>query len=87
MSASRSEVYSAIDSEREYQDAQSGNAKRHENQPPMTPGELILCMEKCLADARNIWYTPEGGVACLPFIRKVAGLAVQTMERYGAPPR
>lgn len=83
----RQAAYQAIDGERNYQDSQRGNAKRHEGQPPMTPGELILCMEKCLADARAAWYKPDGGTACLPEIRKVAALGVQCMERYGAPER
>jgi hypothetical protein len=83
----RSEVYAAIDSERAYQDAQQGNAKRHEGQPPMTPGEYILCMEKCLHDAREAWYKPDGGTACLPFIRKVTALGVGAMELHGAPRR
>lgn len=85
--STRAEVYAAIDSERTYQDEQLGNAKRHTDQPVMTPGELLLCMEKCLADAREAWYKPNGGDACLPYVRKVAGLAVQTMERWGAIPR
>lgn len=84
---SRAEVYSVIDGERDYQDAGKGNAKRHEGQKAMSPGEFILCMEKCLSDARNVWYTPNGGTDSLPFIRKVAGLAVQAMELHGAPPR
>lgn len=85
--ATRAEVYQAVDTERQYQDMQRGNAKRHEGQPPMTPGEIILCMEKCLADARTTWYTPDGGTGCLPHIRKVVALGVQAMERYGAPKR
>ena len=83
----RADVYAVIDGEREYQDAQKGNAKRHEGQPPMTPGEHLLCMEKCLADARDAWYKPDGGTNCLPYIRKVVALGVQCMERYGAPRR
>lgn len=83
----RNYVYSVIDGERDYQDAGRGNAQRHEGMPEMTPGEFILCMEKCLADARNAWYTPNGGTACLPFVRKVAALAVQCMEINGAPRR
>lgn len=84
----RSTVYSAIDSERAYQDAGAGNANRHANAPDrLLPGELILCMEKCLADARAAWYAPTGGTDCLPHIRKVAALAVQAMENYGAPRR
>jgi len=85
--ATRSEVYQAVDSERDYQDAQQGNAKRHEGQPAMTPGEFILCMEKCLDDARNEWYKPDGGKGCLDFVRKVSALGVQCMELHGAPKR
>jgi len=87
MKSTRKQAYAAIDSERDYQDAQKGNALRREGQPDMTPGELILCMEKCLSDAREAWYKPNGGEGCLPFIRKVTGLGVQCMERWGAPPR
>lgn len=83
----RSEVYGAIDSERAYQDAQRGNAKRHEGQPAMTPGEYLLCMEKCLSDAREAWYKPDGGVACLVHVRKVSALGVACMELHGAPRR
>lgn len=87
MKATRTEVYSAINTERDYQDAQRGNAKRHEGQPAMTPGEYILCMEKCLADARTAWYAPDGGVKCLDHVRKVAALGVSCMELHGAPHR
>lgn len=83
----RADVYAAVDSERNYQDAGAGNAKRHEGQPQMTPGEIILCMEKCLVDARTAWYAPDGGTACLPHIRKVTALGVQAMEVFGAPVR
>lgn len=86
--ASRDAVYDVIDGEREYQGAGEGNAARHENAPPnLTVGENILCMEKCLRDAQDAWYRPDGGQAALPFIRKVAALAVQALENYGAPPR
>lgn len=83
----RSAAYHAINSERDYQDEQRGNAKRHAGKPPMQPGEFILCMEKCLADARTMWYAPDGGTACLPYIRKVAALGVACMEAHGAPCR
>jgi len=87
MLVNRNEVYAAIDSERAYQDVGAGNAKRHEAMPSMTPGEHILCIEKILNDAREAWYKPDGGVNCLPHLRKAAALAVQCMERYGAPRR
>lgn len=84
----RDEVYRVIDGERDYQNAGLGNASRHEDAPRvMTPGEYILCMEKCLHDAREAWYKPNGGTACLDFIRKNAALGVACMEHYGAPPR
>lgn len=87
MKATRGEVYSAIDGERAYQDAGKGNAQRHEGMPKMSPGEFILCMEHCLAEARRVWYAPDGGVKCLEHLRKVSALGVQAMELYGAPER
>lgn len=85
--ASEHDVLVAVASERAYQDAGAGNAKRHPGQPDMTPGEIILCMEKCLADARATWYRPDGGKACLHDIRKVVALGCQAMELHGAPKR
>lgn len=89
MPTSRSVVYEAIDSERAYQDAAQGNALRlapHAGEP-LTSGEIILCIEKCIADARNEWYKPGGSTTAMPYLRKAAALAVQAMERYGAPRR
>jgi hypothetical protein len=84
----RAVVYAVIDGERDYQEAGKGNAQRHPDaDKAMTPGEFILCMEKCLSDARDAWYKPQGGQASLEFVRKVAGLAVQCMELHGAPRR
>lgn len=83
----RAYVYDVIDGERDYQDDQQGNAKRHEGQPAMTPGEYLLCMEKCLSDARDAWYQPDGGKKCLVFVRKVTALGVACMELHGAPAR
>lgn len=85
MKATRAKVYNAIDSERDYQDAGRGNAKRHQDMPQMTPGEFILCMEECLKQAREVWYRPDGGQACLDSVRKVTALGVQCMEVHGAP--
>lgn len=87
----RTDVYRAIDSERDYQDAQRGNAARHEgmsDRAQMHPAELILYMRKCLRDAENEVYKGDSGAKdCLPFVRKVAGLAVLCMELHGAPLR
>lgn len=84
---SRLKVYSVIDEEREYQIAGLGSALRLPSQPDMTPGEFILCMERCLAEAREAWYKPNGGTGCLPDIRKVTALGVACMELHGAPHR
>lgn len=84
---SRNRVYAVIDGERAYQIDQKGNAKRHEGQPEMTPGEQILCLEHLVLEARKAWYQPDGGTACLPHIRKLAAIAVQCMELHGAPVR
>lgn len=82
----RKTVYAAIDSERDYQDSQSGNARRHPEDPPtMTVAEHILYMEKCLHDAREACYHPDGVVNALCHIRKVTALGVRAMESYGAP--
>lgn len=87
----RSRAYEAVDSERAYQEAGKGNSAhpdgRHGAPNTLTPGEYILCMEKCLQDARDVWYKPEGGLKCLDFIRKVTGLGVAAMEHHGAPKR
>lgn len=84
----RNEVYAVIDGERAYQDAGMGNAQRHpDGDKAMTPGEFILCMERCLADARDVWYTPQGGQKSLEYVRKVAALGVHCMELHGAPVR
>jgi hypothetical protein len=87
--APRAPAIRAVNSERDYQDAQRGNALRHSNQPKdMPPGEYLLAMEKCLSDAREVWYRGgTGWLDCLPHVRKVAALGVACMELYGAPMR
>lgn len=83
----RIEVFGVLNGERVYQEAQFGNAKRHEGQPPMTTGEHILCMQKCLQDAVAAWYKPDGNVTCLEYIRKVTAVGMACMELHGAPER
>jgi hypothetical protein len=83
------EVYDIIDGERWYQDSFLGNARR-EGQfegTPLTPGEILCCMQKILNDTRDEWYKPGGTVGAQDGVRKIAALAVQYMERYGAKPR
>ena len=83
----RNDVYRAIDSERDYQDAGVADVSKL-NMKPLDAGEIILAMEQCLLVARSAWY---GDAHPYPltaeYVRKVAGLAVQFMERYAAPQR
>lgn len=83
----RIDAYLALDSERDYQDAGRGNAKRHEGRPELTVGEHILILEKLVADARVEWYKPDGRNTAIEHVRKIGGVAVRCMELYGAPLR
>lgn len=85
----RSEVYAAIDGERDYQDAQKGNAARHEGAPTIQPvGEVLTYVRKCLRDAEEAAYRGATGAKdALPFVRKIAALSVYCMENHGAPKR
>jgi len=86
----RAEVYAAVDSERDYQDAQRGNAARHHGYQAGVnhPAEFIVYMRKCLRDAEEAIYRGSTGIEqALPFIRKVTALGVACMEQHGAPMR
>ncbi len=81
MSATRFDVYRALDSERAYQEnLWDGNT--------LEIGEFILLIEEYAARARVIWAgEPKPEVEALEFIRKVGGIAVNCMEQHGAPQR
>lgn len=88
----RDEVYSAIDSERDYQDMR---IKRDGTTAPgpehyHSPEEFVMYMDYYLGlakqSASTIW-----GPACKPammeIVRKVTALGVAAMEQNGAPRR
>lgn len=84
--ASREEVYKAIDSERDYQDAQRPDRFTE----PVLPisGEL-LCIQEYL-NRTNITYVTSAGetpLECLNGLRKIAAMCVRAMEHHGAPKR
>ncbi len=84
----REDAYTAIDTERQYQNDlwQQPNNPGYPNQ--MSIGDFILLLEEYSAKARAMWSTekrPEKGA--LDIIRKVAGIAVNAMEQHGAPRR
>ena len=84
----RAEVYTAIDSERAYQEKKFGPAQEENS----SIGDFILFMEHHLANARAAATTldgrkPESRKAMLNFVRKVTALGVACMEVHGAPQR
>jgi len=80
----RSEVYKIIDTERDYQDANSNNWN-HVGKP--TVEAEILMMEEYLARARSAWVNNNGKDAALDMMRKVVGIAVRCFENHGVNPR
>jgi hypothetical protein len=87
--ATRQEVYFAIDSERDYQDAQKGNSARHTDAPAvMPPGEALTYIRKIVRDAEEAAYRGStGAMDSIQFFRKLAAVAVRVMEDHGAPVR
>ena len=87
----RAEVYSAVDSERNYQDhhwPQDGFSPDDEEPNQLTVGEFVLLLDEYASKARAVWTTekkPEG--LTLDVVRKIAGIAVNCMEQHGAPRR
>ena len=86
MMTTRSEVYNAIDSERDYQDRKfSGDDIRH-SAIDRSLDEFILYIQQYAAEAGALT-THEDEEEALNFVRKVAGLCVGCMETHGAPRR
>jgi hypothetical protein len=81
MTATRAEVYEAVDSERAYQGTLERNVIKD-----IRPLEHIAIIEKIIADLKNDYYHNPGPVD-LNYIRKIAATAVRVMEEHGAPKR
>ncbi len=86
----RSEVYKALDSERDYQDHRwagyAGLDGKHESATDRTLDEFILYMEEYLRKAREASVSGDEAES-LNAVRKVTALGVGCMERLGAPQR
>lgn len=84
MKAQRSEVYAAIDGERDYQD-------RHEicreNRDSKSVGDYLTLIRVYSAKADVAYYDNIGDSAALDVLRKIAAIAVLCMEDHGAPRR
>lgn len=85
----RSEVYAAIDGEREFQDLHVQPERRYH--PTHTLGEFILLLGQYADQAREKWTqhpdTALGDEPSLHEVRKLAALCVRCMEQHGAPRR
>ena len=86
---SRQEVYAVIDGERAYQDdIIANNPTRHDATDHQHPvGSFLTMMDTYLRRAQDAWTDKAGHDPALEVIRKIAAIAVQCMERHGAPPR
>lgn len=80
----RKEVYSIIDTEREYQDIRWGG-KEHDSQHGVEA--YILYMQHYLNKAAKAISTKEGVYGGLENLRKAVALGVACFEVHGVPPR
>ena len=90
MSATRQEVYAAIDSERDYQDRKWGQTESS-GKPGVggarTIDEFASYILGYAMDLHRISSHELDPAKKLDFVRKVAGLCVSCMEQHGAPHR
>jgi hypothetical protein len=83
MSTTRTEVFAAIDAERQYQDEQWGTLEQRGKQV----GAWITLMQHYMNQATKEWATNRGDEKALHEIRKIAGIAVACMEQHRVPER
>ena len=84
MSATREEVYEAIDSEREYQEGLWDEVPRTTDEFALYVNEYASRLQAHCTDPRVRERTGESE---LDFFRKVGALCVAAMEQHGAPKR
>lgn len=76
MPTARHNVYTVIDSEREYQDLKYGDT-------PHEVGGWLTIMRHLLLRAEDAWVDGKDDIEALAEIRKVAATAVACMEQHG----
>lgn len=81
MPTNRTEVYAAIDSERQYQQQLARNDVKEQN-----PMEHLAIIRRICRDMEDHWYDKPGQPP-MDYMRKIAGVAVRCMEQHGAPLR
>jgi RPA family protein len=77
----RSEVFSLIDGERDYQDL------RWKDSLSRSVGDFLVYMDDYMRKAKERFTAVEGTDEALDVIRKVTALGVACMEKHGAPRR
>jgi hypothetical protein len=85
MQTTRSAVYAALDGERDYQDAGSGNAATDNVDSNTVAGALVL-LDQYVQKAKAAYagVHPAGRIEALSIIRKVTAIGVRAMEVNGA---
>lgn len=89
MSATRAEVYAAIDGERDYQDGR-WNHETTASGGIHSTGEFLVFMKDHLDEAFTAFSRhsePKATEDTLNIIRKISAMGVACMEQNGAPPR
>lgn len=84
--ALRAEVFEAISSERDYQNA-LGPDRRAANENQFSVGEWLVMMKVYVDKALVAWTDNPGIDAAMNAIRKVSAIGVAAMEEHGAPHR
>jgi hypothetical protein len=82
--SSREEVYSAINTERDYQDKLG--ADRTDGRQHQLAG-FVTMMNHYMQKLNETWTLNAGDEEALKVVRKIAGIAVHAMEKHGAIPR
>lgn len=85
----RTEVYKALDSERDYQDKR-WNPKTTRTGGEHSASEWLAYMEDYIDEAQHILARESDEVAMpkvMNIVRKVTAMGVVCMEEHGAPPR
>jgi hypothetical protein len=84
----RTEVYKAIDSERDYQDQMTANPDRPDMIEDFHVGDGLTAIKYNLDKAVDAWYV--GAVPhqdTMKYLRKIAGIITKLGEVHGLPPR
>ena len=80
----RDEVYAAIDTERDYQEALPSTRTDGRDH---TVGDYVTMLQHYQRELVKAWTLNAGDAPSLEVMRKIAGIAVHCMEDHGAPPR